>query len=330
MADDGEFDLKAIVRPIILAQGNTYIKELLRENGLKIGATKADFEQNLFDAIDSGQLTRELVEAWLLRVEGWGDQHVYLFAPPPAVELEALLAAIRGSAHAHLLDLGVSYDFPEALALTSIRLDHQLLAIDWHLGSGAWERVKTKDYQQEIDGDLYEFRAWRDRRDRAVVRFEWRFGQPYACLFTQLPNDGDQHPRTLRQVFGDLGTLGVIAEPLERIPLTNAVKASSQDDQIVTHSTRMSADGGYVELASTIPDVGIGAVEAIRRVRRGVQDGDFGAAEGMLSFPRTRHETLSRDVKATVYGRDGRFRVWVQCRRDDIYVLADLIWRRNQ
>ncbi len=120
------------------------------------------------------------------------------------------------------------------------------------------------------------------------------------------------------------------ASSLDRVSLSNAVKSSSQDDEVVAHSTRMSAAGGYVELVSTVPDAGIGDVEAIRRVRQGVQDSDFGSAEGVLSFPSAKHETLSRDVKATVYGRDGRFRVWVQCRRDDVYVLADLIWQRNQ
>lgn len=329
MPEGDGFDLKTIVRPIILAQGNTFIKELLREHGIKIGSTKADFEKNIFDAIDAGQLTREMVEAWLLRVEGWGDQHVYLLTVPPAIALDALQSAIRESAHAGLLDVSVSYEFPEALAMTSVRLDHEVLAVDWHLKLGAWERAKSKDHQREIEGELYEFRAWRDRRDRSVVRFEWRFGQPYCCLFTQLPNDGNHHLRTFEQVFADLTALGVVSAPLDRVLLSKAVKASTQDDAVVAHSTRMSAPGGYVELASTVPDAGIGDVEAIRRVRQGVHDSDFGSAEGMLIFPRTKHEALSRDVKATVYGSDGRFRVWVQCQRDDIYVLADLIWQRN-
>lgn len=329
MSVSNSFDLRTIVKPIILAQGNTFIKELLREHGIKIGSTKTDFEKNIFDAISVGQLTREMIETWLLRVEGWGDQHIYLLTPPAPLALAALRTAIRSSAHTGLLDVGVSYEFPEALTMTSVRLDHEVLAVDWHLGRGAWERAKSKDYQQEIDGELYEFRAWRDRRDRSVVRFEWRFDQPYCCLFTQLPNDGDQHQLTLQQIFVDLTALGVIAAPLNRVLLSKAVKASTQDDGVVAHSTRMSAPGGYVELASTVPDAGIGDVEAIRRVRQGVQDSDFGSAEGMLSFPRAKHDKLSRDVKATVYGSDGRFRVWVQCQRDDIYVLADLIWQRN-
>lgn len=329
MVDSESFDLKAIVRPIILAQGNTFIKELLRKHDIKIGATKADFEKNIFDAIDAGQLKREMVETWLLQVEGWGDQHVYLLSPPSSMTHTDLQAAIKGSAHAGLLSVKVSYDFPDALAMTALRLDHEMLAVDWHLGLGAWERAKSKDHRREIDGELYEFRAWRDRRDRAVVRFEWRFGQPYCCLFTQLSNEGDQHLRTFQQVSADLGALGVISAPLDRVLLSKAVKTSTQDDGIVAHSTRMSAPGGYLELASTTPDAGIGDIEAIRRVRQGVQDSDFGSAEGMLSFPRTKHTALSRDVRATVYGADGRFRVWVQCQRDDIYLLANLIWQRN-
>lgn len=329
MPEVGSFDLKTVVRPIVLAQGNAFIKELLREHGIKIGSTKADFEKNIFEAIDAGQLTREMVETWLLRVEGWGDQHIYLLTQPPTVPFNALQTAIRDSANAALLEVGVSYEFPEALAMTSVRLDHESLAVDWHLGLGGWERAKQRDYKQEIDGEQYEFRAWRERRDRSVVRFEWRFSQPYCCLFIQLPNEGDLHLRTIQQVFTDLTTLGVIGEPLNRVLLSKAVKASTQDDGVVAHSTRMSAPGGYVELASTNPEAGIRDVEAIRRVRQGVQDSDFGSAEGMLSFSRTKHATLSRDMKATVYGSDGRFRVWVQCQRDDIYVIADLIWQKN-
>ena len=109
MPDGSDFDLKAIVRPIILAQGNTYIKELLRRHDIKIGSTKADFERNLFRAIEAGQLTRDMVEEWLLKVEGWGDQHVYVLTPPPPAAFTAIQACVKASAHAGLLGVGVSY-----------------------------------------------------------------------------------------------------------------------------------------------------------------------------------------------------------------------------
>jgi hypothetical protein len=329
MPDAGDdFDLKEVVRPIILAQGNKYIKELLRKHKIRIGLTKADFERNIFDAIDKGTLTREMVEAWLLEVEGWGNQHVYLLVPPD-LDRKGLEAAIKASDYADRLGTYVSYDFPETLSMTAVRLGADDLAIDWHIGSSGWERDKLKDYRQEIEGDLYEFRAYRDRSDRTVVRFEWRFGTPYSSLFTQLPNAGETHADTMRKVFADLSALGVAAAPLGRISLSQAVKVATQDEEIVALSTKMMADGGYIEMVSTLTDGGIGDVEPIRRARQGVEDEDFRSADGMLSFPLQTYKALSRDIKATVYGSEGRFRIWVQCKRDDIYTVADLIWQKN-
>jgi hypothetical protein len=36
-------DLIRLVQGIVLAQGNEFIKEMLRDRGIRIGATKADF-----------------------------------------------------------------------------------------------------------------------------------------------------------------------------------------------------------------------------------------------------------------------------------------------
>src|SRR5260370_7459575 len=75
--------LKKVVAQIVLAQGNTFIKELLRSNNIQIGNTKADFAQNLNAAIDAGVLTQAAIEAWLGEIEGVGNQHCYPSQPPP-------------------------------------------------------------------------------------------------------------------------------------------------------------------------------------------------------------------------------------------------------
>src|ERR1700735_5159723 len=77
--------LLQLARGIVLAQGNTFIKELLRERNILIGATKAEFEQNMVAAIESGELQREHIELWLNEVEGWGNQHIYIYTIPSAI-----------------------------------------------------------------------------------------------------------------------------------------------------------------------------------------------------------------------------------------------------
>ncbi|MGH8643154.1 MAG: hypothetical protein ACREX4_01315 [Gammaproteobacteria bacterium] len=72
-------NLKRLAAGIIRVQGNRFIKELLRDKGIRIGVNKDDFERTLTEAIETGKLGLEDIDNWLKLVEGWGNQHVYLY-----------------------------------------------------------------------------------------------------------------------------------------------------------------------------------------------------------------------------------------------------------
>ncbi len=80
---------------------------------------------------------------------------------------------------------------------------------------------------------------------------------------------------------------------------------------------------------STLSEGGIEAVEAVREVRRGVDDANFAAADGMFSFAAEKYRQLSRTIKMEGHGLDSRLRIWVQCKRDDVYVVLSVIWANN-
>src|SRR5712691_10373878 len=80
----GSQDSDGQLLDLALLQGNRFIKELLRSKKLPIGTNKEQFEQHLREAISGGQLTRADVLDWLRDVEGWGNQHVFVFASPDA------------------------------------------------------------------------------------------------------------------------------------------------------------------------------------------------------------------------------------------------------
>jgi hypothetical protein len=239
--------LKKVVAQIVLAQGNTFIKELLRSNNIPIGNTKADFAENLNAAIDAGVLTQPAIEVWLSEIEGWGNQHVYLFEPP-AVARSKIRSAVESSKHAGLLVRSVSYEFPDTLSLSTINLSADHLSITWHRGRGGWERAKAKDFRRDEGPDSFEYRAYRERFDRSVVRFEWRLGDPYSAIMIQLPNEGDEHEQALNQVWQDLKEVGVLPRPLNKIRLSPAFKKLGRNTAATVQSTRLVTQGGHVEL----------------------------------------------------------------------------------
>lgn len=208
--------LKKKVAQIVLAQGNIFIKDLLRSNNVSIGNTKADFAENLNAAIDAGVLTQAVIEAWLGEIEGWGNQHVYLFEPP-SISRTRVRPALEASKHVGLLDRKVSYEFPDTLTLSTITFPGDHLSIAWHRSRGGWERAKSKDYRRDEGPDTFEYRAYRERFDRSVVRFEWRPGDTYCAIMIQLPNEGEEHTQALSRVWQDLKELGLARTPLTKI-----------------------------------------------------------------------------------------------------------------
>lgn len=80
---------------------------------------------------------------------------------------------------------------------------------------------------------------------------------------------------------------------------------------------------------STLSEGGIDAVEAVREVRRGVEDANFAAADGMFSFAAEKYGQLSRTIKMEGHGLESRLRIWVQCKREDVYTVLSVIWNNN-
>ncbi len=318
-------ELKELARRVIVAQGNFFIKELLRSTGSKIGATKESFAANLDAAIDSDVITQEILEAWLAEVEGWGDQHLYL-VKPPQIGTASLGGGIGASSHAGSLGAVASLDFPDALELKHISLDETGLSMVWHQRKEGWNRWRLKDFVEDEGLERYRFDAYRQRFDRSIVRYEWRFGDPYCAILIHRNPEID-HIAVFKDVRAALAEIGCPDVPFVPIPLSQAVKMAATKGKGV-HSTRFELDSGYVEMASTLPDGGIESVEPVRVVLQTVDANQFDRAQGMLHFAAEEHG-VSRRIAVQVYGSEARLRIWAQCKRDDVFQILSLLWDFN-
>lgn len=316
-------ELKTVVQSIIVAQGNEFIKELARSHGIKIGATKKEFGENLSAAIDDGTLTQGMIDEWLADVEGWGNQHVFLYEAPE-VAAAAIECLVKASEHAGLLGSGITYDFPEDLTLKAILVDAERLSMVWQQGKTRLSRFKKKDYEKTEGNERYWFEAYLKHADRSLVRFEWRFDDNYCGILIHRNKDID-HAQAIAQVWKALKAIG-IGTPLTGITLNQAVKAKSKGKG--AQSSRFDNKEGYVEYGSKKADGGIDEVEGVRKALKGLDDHDFDDTRGMFQFKKEEGK-LGADVSVQIYGNECRLRLWARCTRPDVYELMKRILDAN-
>jgi hypothetical protein len=331
--------LKMLVSQIILAQGNVFIKELLRKTpGVRIGITKADFERNLMKAIDDGTISQEHIEEWLAEVEGWGNQHIYLYKVPVALAKDSLWSdaskiqkKVATAGFGDLWNTPSSFEFPEVQKLTGIQFDGSNLRLTWHQGQSWLDRDKTKDYTQEIEGDEYEFHAYRRRAERAVMRFELALPLRLAAIFVQTPWGDVEHELALKEVEKIASSIFDFAA-LQEYKVSVAIKHLDQlglDDRkgeygIQPSMARLDAPGAYVEFGSS-GQKSYQDFTPVRDVRRALKPAFFTGNKSDFTFSSAPKNALSNKIRVSFYGRDDRIRLWMQMKAQEVWEILRMI-----
>ena len=333
--------LKRLAAGIIRVQGNRFIKELLRLKGIRIGITKDDFEDNLNQAIESGALVLDDVDKWLKSVEGWGNQHVYLYKISPLLMESLAEPVIRdrvGSAGLReVWGKPTVLAFPDELTLTSIMMDGDVLSMVWQKGSPGWTPVPEKNYVQEEDLDTYEYRAWRRVEQRTISRFECRLDKQLAAIFIAMPINGEDHEIALSTAKHAIGLIMDIEE-LEggrldisavsrNIDQRNVPSNVVSSPKVKTQKSRLTSGGAYVEFAANSRDKAYWEETAIKNVRKAVktpQLSAFQGTDGVFIF-QAGAGSLGRPLRVQLYAPDRRIRLWAQMAADEVWEILAML-----
>jgi hypothetical protein len=330
-------DLKRLAAGIIREQGNRFIKELLRAKDIRIGTNKAEFERNVVEAIETCRLTLDDIADWLTEVEGWGNQHVYLYKLSTTLQRELTKPRIRQRVHAAGLDNvwdGQTVSaFPDAPELTSISFTGSILRVVWQESSPGWTPVPEKNYVAEEGLDIFEYRAWRKIERRAITRFEAHLEGGLAALFIASPIEGEEHQAAIIEAKRVIATLINLAA-LERGQLDISVVSRNLDQQnlptnvapnpsVKTQKSRLTSGGAYVEFAANSMDKAFWEEPAIKNVRNSVrtaQLSDF-QGTGVFLFQPDTATNLDRALRVQLYAKDNRIRLWAQMNAREVWAI---------
>jgi len=327
--------LKRLAAGIIRAQGNRFVKELLRKKNIRIGVNKDDFERHLSEAIESGQLTLEDVETWLNEVEGWGNQHVYLYNITTALNGDLTRPKIQRRVRAAGLDAfwdaSTVMTFPDEPQLTSITFADSVLRLVWQEASPDWAPEPEKNYTEREGLEEYEYRAFRKVEWRAITRFEAHADLGLAALFIPNPIRGDEHKAAIAEARRVVALL-MNLEELDNGQMDIAIVSRNLDQKnmptnktpnpaVKAQKSRLRSGDGYVEFA-TAGDKAYWQEPAIQEVRNAVRAPQlkvFHGEQGVFIFQEGDH--LTRPLRVQLHGKDQRIRFTAEMNVGEVWAI---------
>lgn len=342
-----------LAKGIVLVQGSIFIRDLLRkkkssDSSVRIGVTKEEVLDNLISAIRSGSITLEDIEGWIEEVEGWGRQHVYLYRTTSKLASSRWLRS-PAALQRRLTTLGLDSvwnsaatpSYPDTLQLGRVAYDGQCLELSWHKRTDQWRREPDMDHPREvIEGDTYEFRAYRQVLKRALLRLVVYPSARKAGLFIQIPLGDPEHVKA-REIAAELGAKLFDWKLLKLASISKAIKSLDQADlnaaqednehgRMQSQNTKFAAGGATVEFDADPAIVVWKRVDAVRQVRRALRAKDFTGQSGKFIVDLKTGAGMNRSVNMSMEGKSKRIYFRSQMTSPEVWLLLDRILKHSK
>jgi hypothetical protein len=190
---EGEVEL---VLNYLLSHKMAFTQGFLRTRGLPFSGTKAKLRERLEGYLSDGRLDAPDLVRLLNEIEGWGNQHIYLYKGADQL-IEPWLK--EGSVRERLADLGLADLFnrqrplvlPEETTLSSIEWTPERVRFVW-VEKRQWEERAS---EEDIEEEGMVWRAYRINVSRSLIAFDWDLISGHAMLMIQrLPRGTKYHP----------------------------------------------------------------------------------------------------------------------------------------
>ena len=225
------------------------IEEFLDGTPLPKTAPNQDaFRERIEQGLDDGVITIGQILAYLDDTEPWGRQHVFLYDVAAAAgarfataaDVDSLLSSHEDLAA--LVEAPLSLIHPDELTLSRVEITPgQRVVVRAVLGAHGRERVKSLNFEEERDGRLIEFEAFRHVKRRSIVRLDWDVvGNAAFLQVTELP--GGVRYEDVERAFVDRTAPWLPFQQFSKLALHKAI-TKLQADEATSPKTTTQAFG---------------------------------------------------------------------------------------
>jgi hypothetical protein len=296
------------------------IQNFLKSRDRAFSGTWEKLRERVEGYLGDGSLRPEELVDLLDQVEGWGNQHIYLYEASNELidrwKTEAKARAIlRSRDKEPLFNRRLPLVLPASPQLSTVEWTPEGVRFVW-VEKRVWrERAPDEDFNR---GEI-EFTANRVRRARGIIAFDWDLVSGHAALlFQRLPSGNDYG--TARRCFE------VELEPLVKIskfegvyisPAINALEKSGEvRHRQLEHATELGAKISFMSRARNVCAL---SDPALKKAREAVGD-KLAGRHGNYYWPMPDSE--KREIHVKLYAKDQRLGIFGECSEPEVrYVL---------
>jgi hypothetical protein len=316
---DGRTDEEFLL-DVLFSHKLAWVRGLLKDRSLPTSGNAADLRSRIEEYLTDGTLDNDDLVSLLDGIEGWGDQHGYLYTASNSLLAELadeakFKDALRKNRVLGLFNKRSPLVLPEAPKLSAVEWSADRVRLVWVEKRTYRERIEDEDLQ---DGDL-EFDAYKIKITRGVVCFQCDLVSGNAELLIQrLPSGNDY----LTEKAKYEAMLGKFFDVKQLTPCTmgGAIKKIDKLKSVRKRTSELSTHRGHrVKYTSRSRKENVYDDPDIRKSRDTL--GSLVAGRlGNYYWPFD-----GRDIHLKLYARDQRLGIFGECTQEEVTsVLAEI------
>jgi hypothetical protein len=238
-----------------LTQRSDHIRNFLSEVQLPRSGNKAELRDRLREYLTSVDDGMRRLTSRLNELDGWGNQHAYLYKSTSAHcrtwRREAhVKKVLRENKVARLLNASRALVLPKEPTLATVQWSKTRVRFVWNETREWHERRDDLDYANVDGGAELEYRAWQRRRARGTIAFDWDLTTGEAMLIIQRLPSGSRYAEMRDEVINWLHPF-IDVTTLDVVRVSRSVKKLLDSGEIRNRKTNWETLGGAkADLAS--------------------------------------------------------------------------------
>jgi len=303
-----DFDREELLDCVLVHRAER-IREFLAQVSLPRSGTKDILRERLAEFLETdSERAVQLVE-FLNEIEGWGNQHLYLYKSSAALcsrwRSEAhVTSVLKRNRTLGLLNQPRPVVLPEKRTVSEIRWSPARLRIIWN-ERREWF-VRDEEADKEADDGETVFRAWKRNIARATLAFDWDLATGDAMIMIQRLPSGTNYPEIRDELLEaltpfvavrdfDITRVSVAIQPLQ------LNRAEVRERRINWETVR----GGKASFTSAGKRYAVNADETLRRMADAGKN-DVQGSLGNFYWLAGKGRTLKEEAHTILHRKDQR------------------------